>query len=108
MFTDNAVVDGVPYYYVVTGLNILGQESSYSAQIAAQPVSLNPPLVSFGMTTNGIQFNWPSVNTGWELQAQTNSLGANWVTLSETGATNQVIIPIDPANSTVFYRLVYP
>jgi hypothetical protein len=107
-FTDNAVVDRVTYYYVVTGLNILAQQSSYSAQIVAQPTSLNPPLLGFGVTTNGIQFGWPSTNTGWLLQAQTNSLGTNWVTVSGTGSTNQVLIPINPANGSVFYRLIHP
>ena len=107
-FTDSAVTDGVSYYYVVTGLNILGQESSYSAEISAQPTSQNPPLLSFGMATNGIQFSWPSTNTGWQLQAQTNSLGTNWVTLPGSSATNLILIPINPTNGAVFYRLVYP
>jgi hypothetical protein len=34
-FIDNTVTNGVPYYYVVTGLNILGEESGYSAEAAA-------------------------------------------------------------------------
>jgi Glycosyl hydrolase catalytic core/Concanavalin A-like lectin/glucanases superfamily/Ricin-type beta-trefoil lectin domain-like len=34
-FIDNTVTNGVPCYYVVTGLNILGEESGYSAEAAA-------------------------------------------------------------------------
>ena len=107
-FTDSAVIDGIAYCYVVTGENVLGQESSYSVAITAQPISLSAPLLSFAMATNGIQFNWPGNHTGWELQVQTNNLGTNWVTLSGTGTTNLVLIPINPANGSVFYRLVYP
>jgi len=46
------------------------------------------------------------------LQVQTNSvaqgLGTNWWDVAGATATNQVAIPIDPANGSVFYRLVYP
>ena len=34
-FIDNTVTNGAPCYYVVTGLNILGEESGYSAEAAA-------------------------------------------------------------------------
>jgi len=46
------------------------------------------------------------------LQAQTNSiyngLGTNWVTISGSSTTNQIAIPLNPANGCVFFRLVYP
>ena len=60
------------------------------------------------MAAGGIQFGWPSTNTGWQLQAQTNVLGTNWVTLPGSSATNQYLIPINPTNGAVFYRLFYP
>jgi hypothetical protein len=112
IFNDSSVANGLSYFYVVTGLNILGQESSYSPQITAQPVSLSVPQLSFGMTTNGIQFSWPSDHTGWQLQAQSNppnvGIGANWVTVPESSTTNQIVIPTSLSNGNVFYRLVYP
>jgi hypothetical protein len=64
------------------------------------------------MAGNGIQFGWPSDHTGWELQAQTNppnaGIGSNWVTVSGSRATNQVLIPVSPTGGSVFFRLVYP
>jgi hypothetical protein len=36
-FIDHAVANGTPYYYVVTGLNILAEESGYSTQATATP-----------------------------------------------------------------------
>ncbi len=59
---------------------------------------------------NSLDISWPVA--GGRLQTQTNSvsvgLGTNWVTLPGSTATNRVIIPIDPANGSVFYRLALP
>ena len=96
-FTDTAVTNGVTSYYVVTGLNILGEESGYSVEAAARPVSLSPPQLSYTATSSGIQFVWGADHLGWELQGQTNplnaGLGSNWFTISGSGATNQIFVP---------------
>jgi hypothetical protein len=59
-----------------------------------------------------MQLNWPADHLGWRLEAQTNSLtaglGTNWVTVANSTATNQVFVPINPANGSSFFRLVYP
>jgi len=43
---------------------------------------------------------------------QTNSLGAglgtNWVDVAGSTTVNSVNATLDPANGTVFYRMVYP
>ena len=45
-------------------------------------------------------------NIGWILQAQTNSLNAGqWFDLPGSDVVNAVFIPINPANTSVFYRL---
>ena len=60
--------------------------------------------------SNGF-IRWPA-GQGWRLQAQTNSLsngiGANWVTVPGSESTNRVLVPIDAANGSVFYRLSVP
>ena len=71
-FVDGDVTNGVPYFYVATGLNILGEESGYSSEASARPVSTSPTQLSFSASNNGIQLNWPLDHTGWELQVQTN------------------------------------
>jgi hypothetical protein len=76
-------------------------------------VNTNPTdivvLVSAG---HQLTVNWPADHVGWQLQVQTNSLSTglsgNWSGLSGSTTTNQVIVPIDIANGTVFFRLVYP
>lgn len=59
---------------------------------------------------NTVHVSWPTA--GGRLETQTNSLsqgiGNNWVTVPGSTSTNRVILPRDPANGSVFYRLVVP
>jgi autotransporter-associated beta strand protein len=74
-------------------------------------VSTVPPALSFTNAGSQMQLSWPAANTGWRLQAQTNSLnsglGTNWVDIPAT-TTNQINMPIVTTNGSVFYRLIYP
>ncbi len=112
-FTDNAVTNGVPYYYVVTAMNILGAESAYSGEVMAIPSSMTSTNISFAMADEQtLQLSWPGDHTGWTLQVQTNDLnagiGPNWQDVAGSTMTNQVMIPISAANGAVFYRLIHP
>ena len=75
-------------------------------------IATNSPDLSFGMTNGALQLSWPPDHTGWELEVQTNSnsagLSANWTVLGASASTNEVIVPVNPTNENVFYRLVYP
>ena len=35
-------------------------------------------------------------------------VGTNWATVPGSTVTNRVVVPIDPANGSVFYRLALP
>jgi hypothetical protein len=76
------------------------------------PVNTSLPTLLWQVAGGQIQFGWPTDHTGWRLQAQTNApnagLGGNWVTVSGSTLTNQIKLPVSPANGSVFYRLVYP
>jgi alpha-L-fucosidase len=110
-FTDPGLANGTMYYYVVSGTNNLG-ESANSAEASARPTSPTAPQISPTVSRGQLQFSWPADHTGWTLQAQTNSpgggLGTNWVPVADSSGTNQMYIPINPANGSVFFRLVYP
>lgn len=75
-------------------------------------VSTTP--LTIGTLVNGHQLilNWPADHTGWRLQSQTNALSVglntNWVDVAGATLVNSVTNTIDPANGTVFYRMVYP
>ncbi len=90
-----------------------------AAQVAAHfhasgvlpPVNSTPTNIVFAVTNNQLYLSWPASHTGWQLQAQTNSLavgiGANWVNIIGSTTTNQFVIPINLTNGSVFYRLTY-
>jgi hypothetical protein len=113
-YLDSTVQNGTAYYYVVTGLNILGEESVYSAEVVARPASTTPQPVGFSLVNNagqnGIQFNWASDHTGWRLIINTNGLASlnAWFTVPNSAATNQIWLPFDPAQTSVFFQLIYP
>jgi 4-phytase/acid phosphatase len=66
----------------------------------------NPTNITASVSTNTLTIAWPADHLGWILQAQTNGLSTGqWFDLPGSDADNAVVIPIDPANTSVFYRL---
>jgi autotransporter-associated beta strand protein len=112
-YQDNAVTNGVPYFYVITSMSILGVESADSTEAAAMPTSQTSTNILFSVVDgNSLQLAWPGDHIGWSLQVQTNDLtsglGTNWQTVVGSSTTNLMVLPIDPGNGSVFYRMVYP
>jgi hypothetical protein len=92
--------------YVAGPLAIADTGGGYSPDIVSLPQT---PQLSLGFTDQQLQIQWPSAYLGWELQVQTNSLiGTNWVTVPDSMLTNQISFPVNPANTSVFFRLVSP
>jgi hypothetical protein len=110
-FTNTGLANGTTYYFAVSAVNSAG-ESSKSAPVSAQPVSLAAPLFNFALSGGQVQLIWPQDHTGWSLQAQTNSsstgISTNWVTVLASTLTNQMAFPINSTNGSVFFRLAYP
>ena len=109
-YADNSISNGTLYFYVATGLNILGEESGYSSEASARPVSLVPPLLNTSFASNLIQFNWDADHTGWRLMMNTNDLSDPnaWFPIPDSANTNQLGLPIDTTQAEVFFRLIYP
>jgi autotransporter-associated beta strand protein len=80
--------------------------------VVASAVNLTPTNLVATVTGGNLTLTWPADHTGWTLQAQTNALstglGTNWVNVADSATTNQVAVPVSPANGSVFFRLVYP
>jgi len=111
-YADTAVNPGTTYYYVVSATNSSGASpNSIEASAVALP-SGNPTNMNFQVMGNQMQVSWPADHLGWYLLIQTNAPGAglstNWVDVPNSQLTNQMFIPIDPNNSSVFLQLVYP
>jgi glucose/arabinose dehydrogenase/plastocyanin len=58
------------------------------------------------LTGSNLGISWPVA--GGRLQAQTNGLGTTWFDVPNSTTTNRVLVPIGPANTSVFYRLALP
>ena len=114
----NLTVSSVPMAWnggqmELTVTNAYGTNSTFVAlSVVAPSVNTNPTNIVATVTNNNLYLTWPSDHTGWQLQAQTNSLtvglSTNWVNVSSSTSTNQVVVPINITNGSVFYRLAYP
>ena len=93
---------------VGSSLGVSNYTRSNSIVVVAQTTPTSAPIT---YTANGNQLilNWPN-GLGWVLEAQTNNLGTglytNWV--RQTSVSSPFTNTVNPANGTVFYRLVYP
>jgi polygalacturonase len=111
-YSDSAVTPGTIYYYVVAATNAAGESgNSLQASAASRPSNVSTNL-SFQPSGNQLQLSWPADHLGWRLQIQTNSLdqglGSSWVTVPNSTNTTSANILINPANGSVFLRLIYP
>ena len=103
----NVVLPSLPgVTWNTANLNVNGTITAFQS-VATTPINL-----AFSLAGNGLDISWPGDHIGWRLEGQTNSVNVgisnNWVTVVGSAATNRVIVPFNPANGTVFYRLVYP
>ncbi len=90
------------YSLVVSGTSI---KLHYSAGAAGSPV------LTLSRSGGNVTLSWNSASfPGYNLQAQTNNtgFGANGWGPVTGGSTSPVIVPVDPANPCVFFRLSNP
>lgn len=77
-----------------------------------QVLNPNPTNITTQVSDGTLTLGWPADHTGWLLQVQTNSasagLNTNWSNVPGSTDVNQWVVPMDPANAAVFYRLILP
>ncbi|MEK7781778.1 MAG: autotransporter-associated beta strand repeat-containing protein, partial [Verrucomicrobiota bacterium] len=75
-------------------------------------VSTTPTNITYAVGGGGLTLSWPSSHIGWRLEAQTNTLAlgldTNWFTVLGATTTNNITLPVDLNNGSVFFRLTYP
>src|SRR6202012_498879 len=90
--------------------NAYGTTNSFVTVNVASPVNAQPTNIVVTAGSGQLTLQWPTDHTGWRLQAQTNNgttgLTTNWYDVSGATLTNQIIVPVNPTNGSVFYRLV--
>ena len=100
-------------YYLVLNSIYLSTSITSSVVVAnVIPINPNPTNIVAALTNSNWTLSWPADHIGWLLQAQTNTvkvgISTNWFTVTGSGSTNKVVIPINLVNGTVFYRLMFP
>lgn len=106
------VADGNYTAPQLTGLGYGGRFFGNGSLVVATPpanhvISSMPTNITGILNDGDFSLSWPAGHTGWQLQAQTNSLGNNWVNVPNSTLTNMVTFPIDAGQQAVFFRLVY-
>ena len=80
--------------------------------VIASSIASYPTNITATVSGSTLTVAWPATHLGWELMVQTNpitvGLGNNWVTNYGTASVTSTNFTINPANGTVFYRLVHP
>ncbi len=81
--------------------------------IAVVPVvSTTPVHIAAQFNASALTLSWPVDHIGWRLQAQTNvltvGLSGDWFDVVGANLTNQVTLPVDAMQGSVFFRLIYP
>lgn len=89
--------------------NRLAVDGTIAVVAAVNPTPAN---LTWSASSSVLAVSWPTDRIGWRLEAQTNrsglGLGSDWFTVPGSASTNQIALPIDPANGSVWLRLSYP
>lgn len=100
---------------LTTGYSGYGSLGNYTLTInlAAPALTVtSPTMLGVAMVGNRLQLSWPADHLGWRLEAQTNSgsggIGTNWSDVAGAIMTNQIEMPINSFQGSVFFRLAYP
>ena len=97
---------------VAPGAGLVWNTNTLATDGTLRMTSMTPCELNGQVAGNQLSLSWPSDNTGWHLQGQTNSAGvgltANWADVPGSKTTNLVVMTINPTNGSVFYRLISP
>ena len=112
---NKAVVGGATLTITGGGATWTNKLAVNGTIVVIPSVNTTPTNIVSSVSGNTLTLSWPADHTGWRLIAQTNTLSSglkaatnNWFTVPNSTTVNSMSIPINPANATVFYRLVYP
>lgn len=89
------------------------QDSGSAIQlVVTSGLNTTPTNLTASVSSGNLNLSWPADHIGWRLEVQTNNLttglSGNWFTWPNSAGTNSISAPLDPANPSVFFRMVYP
>jgi fibronectin-binding autotransporter adhesin len=95
----------------VVWTNMLAVNGTIQVLSVAPAINPLPGVLQQSVSGGLVQISWPT-NLGWILQAQTNpistGLTTNWVNVLGSQTITNSSIQVNPAEGSVFYRLVHP
>jgi autotransporter-associated beta strand protein len=96
----------------ITGSAGIGFINNLAVDGSVSLVNITPTKMTTHFSGGQVTLSWPADHQGWRLLAQTNlatqGLGTNWAPVLGTDSATSYTTTVDPANGTVFYKLVYP
>src|SRR5438046_3229773 len=69
----------------------------------------SPTNIVVSASNNQVTLSWPADHTGWQLQSNSVGLTAtgSWFPVPGSTTTNQITIPLNSTQTSVFYRMVF-
>jgi fibronectin type 3 domain-containing protein len=110
-YTDSPVVNGIPYYYVVSAINATGSESTNCPEVSATPVGPPPApagLSAFAAGIGQVGLNWSAVPlaTSYDVYRATTS-GGTYTKISTDGTvTTTAFTDTGASGSTPYFYKV--
>ncbi|MDP3848888.1 MAG: cellulase family glycosylhydrolase [Luteolibacter sp.] len=107
-FTDQPKVNNVTYYYMVTAVDLQGNESYFSLVVGVTSIVPYPQLRISGNPNGGLKLEWPTASSGWYLQESPDLSPGSWVhsPLVPVMEANLYLATFDPTWQSRFFRLI--
>jgi len=96
---------------VVAGSFSLQTNSTGGLNLLVVPaIATNPPSLNFTFGGGTLKLTWPGDHLGWLAQSNSVNLGNSncWFDILGSQSATNLVIPVSPGNTDVFYRLRYP
>ncbi len=78
--------------------------------VVGSVVATNPPTLNFSYQSGAITLTWPGDHLGWLAQSNAVDLTSSnfWFDILGSQSATNLVVPVNPGNSNVFFRLRYP
>jgi autotransporter-associated beta strand protein len=93
-----------------TWSNKVAVDGSIQVLTVQDLVNTTPTNIAFAVSGNTLTLSWPADHLGWTLKTNAVGLTATnaWFPYPGSASVTTVSVTISPANTNVFFRLVYP
>ena len=107
-WSDSALTDGQPYFFVVRAYNTDGVQSDASAELSATPsakAQLTAPVAGTALTTGAATFRWSTGSGVTKYRLSVGSTFGGTDIFNKTLAATKIKVSTLPTTGTVYVRL---